>query len=140
MSLVSRDIWGQFLGSQAHDQWNQNKFECWKSEPLSPVGVPAAAWWKFRSKPFEQIILDYDYPFTTPYSGSQTVETNRRIEFEGNNCLKWEDCEEQINLAQLASKEPILFYDELRVDDVLMRSRDTLASESILLLSNSKTC
>ncbi|KAD6795320.1 hypothetical protein E3N88_06216 [Mikania micrantha] len=75
-----------------------------------------------------------------PGGNLEEYQTNRRMEFEGNNCLKWEDCEEQINLAQLASKEPILFYDELRVDDVLMRSRDTLASESILLLSNSKTC
>ncbi|XP_022034409.1 TIP41-like protein isoform X2 [Helianthus annuus] len=117
----------------------------WKNEPLPPVEVPAAAQWKFRSKPFEQIILDYDYTFTTPYSGSETVETSGGVDSEGNNRYKWEDCEEQINVAALTSKEPILFYDEvvlyedeladngvslltvkvLRVDGVLMRLRDT---------------
>lgn len=83
----------------------------WKKEALPPVEVPAAAQWKFRSKPFQQVILDYDYTFTTPYSGSETIE---RADNEGNSsCLKWEDCEEQINVAALASKEPILFYDEV---------------------------
>lgn len=33
---------------------------------------------------------------------------------EGENCsLLWEDCKEQIDLAALASKEHILFYDEV---------------------------
>lgn len=27
--------------------------------------------------------------------------------------LHWEDCDEQIDLAALAAKEPILFYDEV---------------------------
>ncbi|KVH93321.1 TIP41-like protein [Cynara cardunculus var. scolymus] len=118
----------------------------WKKEALPPVEVPAAAQWKFRSKPFQQVILDYDYTFTTPYSGSETVETGSEADSEGNSCcLKWEECEEQINVVALASKEPILFYDEvilyedeladngvslltvkvLRVDGVLMRLRDT---------------
>ncbi|KAL4573142.1 hypothetical protein LXL04_019939 [Taraxacum kok-saghyz] len=82
----------------------------WKKDALPPVEVPAAAQWKFRSKPFEQVILDYDYTFTTPYSGSETVETGSE---ENKGCLKWEDCDEQINVAKLASKEPILFYDEV---------------------------
>lgn len=86
----------------------------WKKEALPPVEVPAAAQWKFRSKPFQQVILDYDYTFTTPYSGSETVETGRGSEIEEHNgCLKWEDCDEQINVAALAPKEPILFYDEV---------------------------
>ncbi|XP_057493413.1 TIP41-like protein isoform X3 [Actinidia eriantha] len=127
----------------------------WKQEALPPVEVPAAAKWKFRSKPFQQVILDYDYTFTTPYCGSETVEINA----EGNCSLYWEECKEEIDVAALASKEPILFYDEvilyedeladngvslltvkvrvmpsswflllrfwLRVDGVLMRLRDT---------------
>lgn len=40
-------------------------------------------------------------------------QTGREAESEGNSCLKWEECEEQINVAALASKEPILFYDEV---------------------------
>lgn len=98
----------------------------WKKERLPPVEVPAAAQWKFRSKPFEQIILDYDYTFTTPYSGSETVE---RTDSEGNNCLKWEECEEQINVAALASKEPILFYDEVILYE------DELADNGVSLLT-----
>ncbi|KAK3035759.1 hypothetical protein RJ639_033461 [Escallonia herrerae] len=102
----------------------------WKQEALPPVEVPAAAKWKFRSKPFQQVILDYDYTFTTPYCGSGTVEINSEhgrgaISGEGSGNLHWEDCEEQIDVVALASKEPILFYDELRVDGVLMRLRDT---------------
>ncbi|TQE01280.1 hypothetical protein C1H46_013096 [Malus baccata] len=41
----------------------------WKKEALPPVEVPAAAQWKFRTKPSQQLIMDYDYTFTTPYSG-----------------------------------------------------------------------
>ncbi|RVW49675.1 TIP41-like protein [Vitis vinifera] len=52
------------------------------------------------SKPFQQVILDYDYTFTTPYCGSQTLE----IEQE---------------------KPLIQFFFQLRVDGVLMRLRDT---------------
>ncbi|XP_055806804.1 TIP41-like protein isoform X4 [Solanum dulcamara] len=121
----------------------------WKHEALSPVEVPAAAKWKFRSKPLQQVVLDYDYTFTTPYCGSETVERNvecgSAIPEEGSSCIQWEDCKEKIDLVALASKEPILFYDEiilyedeladngislltikvLRVDGVLMRLRDT---------------
>lgn len=28
------------------------------------------------SKPDQQVILDYDYTFTTPYRGSETIEMN----------------------------------------------------------------
>ncbi|KAK1414534.1 hypothetical protein QVD17_30280 [Tagetes erecta] len=101
----------------------------WKNEPLPPVEVPAAAQWKFRSKPFEQIILDYDYTFTTPYSGSETVETRGGIDVEGNDHLKWDDCEEQINVAALTSKEPILFYDEVILYE------DELADNGVSLLT-----
>ncbi|KAK9071112.1 hypothetical protein SSX86_009680 [Deinandra increscens subsp. villosa] len=101
----------------------------WKKEPLPPVEVPAAAQWKFRSKPFEQIILDYDYTFTTPYSGSETVESSIGIVSEGNSGLKWEDCDEQINVVKLASKEPILFYDEVILYE------DELADNGVSLLT-----
>ncbi|KAL2537235.1 TIP41-like family protein [Forsythia ovata] len=127
----------------------------WKQESLPPVEVPAAAQWKFRSKPDHQVILDYDYTFTTPYCGSESIETNTK---PGRGAC-WEDCKDQIDMVALASKEPILFYDEvilyedeladngvslltvkvrvmpsgwflllrywLRVDGVLMRLRDT---------------
>ena len=39
----------------------------WKQEALPPVEAPAAAKWKFISNSFQQVILDYDYTFTTPY-------------------------------------------------------------------------
>ncbi|KAA8545807.1 hypothetical protein F0562_020742 [Nyssa sinensis] len=83
-----------------------------------------------QEQPFQQVILDYDYTFTTPYCGSETVEINAekhgRGATSGDCCsIYWEDCKEQIDLVTLASKEPVLFYDELRVAGVLMRLRDT---------------
>ncbi|GMQ01027.1 hypothetical protein CsSME_00047825 [Camellia sinensis var. sinensis] len=104
----------------------------WKQEALPPVEVPAAAKWKFRSQPFQQ--LDYDYTFTTPYCGSQTIEINEELArgatSEDNNCgLYWEDCKEQIDLAALASKEPILFYDEVILYE------DELADSGVSLLT-----
>nr|CAB3498114.1 unnamed protein product [Digitaria exilis] len=50
--------------------------KAWKKEALPPVEVPAAAKWKFRSKPSDQVILDYDYTFTTPYCGSDVTALN----------------------------------------------------------------
>ncbi|KAF4364361.1 hypothetical protein F8388_006938 [Cannabis sativa] len=122
----------------------------WKQEALPPVEVPAAEKWKFRSKPSQQVILDYDYTFTTPYRGSETIEMDateqeREDSSEGTYNLQWEESKEKIDMAALAPKEPILFYDEvilyedeladngvslltvkvLRVDGVLMRLRDT---------------
>ncbi|KAL3538831.1 hypothetical protein ACH5RR_002197 [Cinchona calisaya] len=104
----------------------------WKREALPPVEVPAAAKWKFRSKPSQQVILDYDYTFTTPYCGSETVEMNseqRRTSEESNCNLCWEDCEEQLDLVALASKEPILFYDEVILYE------DELADNGVSLLT-----
>ncbi|XP_058070028.1 TIP41-like protein isoform X2 [Magnolia sinica] len=107
----------------------------WKHERLPPVEVPAAAKWKFRSKPFQQVILDYDYTFTTPYCGSETIEPNSKkngtdtnLE-DGSCCLQWEDCKEQIDLVALASKEPILFYDEVVLYE------DELADNGVSLLT-----
>ncbi|XP_055806808.1 TIP41-like protein isoform X7 [Solanum dulcamara] len=105
----------------------------WKHEALSPVEVPAAAKWKFRSKPLQQVVLDYDYTFTTPYCGSETVERNvecgSAIPEEGSSCIQWEDCKEKIDLVALASKEPILFYDEIILYE------DELADNGISLLT-----
>ncbi|KAK2974517.1 hypothetical protein RJ640_018682, partial [Escallonia rubra] len=106
----------------------------WKQEALPPVEVPAAAKWKFRSKPFQQVILDYDYTFTTPYCGSGTVEINSEhgrgaISGEGSCNLHWEDCEEQIDVVALASKEPILFYDEVILYE------DELADNGVSILT-----
>ncbi|PSS26127.1 TIP41-like protein [Actinidia chinensis var. chinensis] len=106
----------------------------WKEEALPPVEVPAAAKWKFRSKPFQQVILNYDYTFTTPYCGSETREISEQLgsnvtSDEGNCCLYWEDCNEQIDVAALASKEPILFYDEVILYE------DELADNGVSLLT-----
>ena len=32
---------------------------------------------------------------------------------DGTYNIQWEDCDEKIDVAALASKEPILFYDEV---------------------------
>ncbi|PKA52523.1 hypothetical protein AXF42_Ash001503 [Apostasia shenzhenica] len=103
----------------------------WKQESLPPVEVPAAANWKFRSKPFQQIILDYDYTFTTPYSGSETIELNHEKPTSRDACHspKWDDCEERIDVVALSSKEPILFYDEVILYE------DELADNGISLLT-----
>ncbi|KAK4401711.1 TIP41-like protein [Sesamum angolense] len=105
----------------------------WKQEALPPVEVPAAAKWKFRSKPTDQVILDYDYTFTTPYSGSASVEKNSepgRGAAEESSCYAhWEDCQEEIDMVALASKEPILFYDEVILYE------DELADNGVSLLT-----
>ncbi|PIA56675.1 hypothetical protein AQUCO_00700793v1 [Aquilegia coerulea] len=106
----------------------------WKKEGLPPVQVPAAAQWKFRSKLFQQVILDYDYTFTTPYRGSETVETNTEhqiggIAEDGGCNLQWEDSTEQIDVVALSSKEPILFYDEVVLYE------DELADNGVSLLT-----
>ncbi|XP_010271433.1 PREDICTED: TIP41-like protein isoform X1 [Nelumbo nucifera] len=107
----------------------------WKQEALPPVEVPAAAKWKFRSKPFQQVILDYDYTFTTPYCGSEMIDINLEKHLmgatseEGGCCLHWEDSDEQIDLVALANKEPILFYDEVVLYE------DELADNGVSLLT-----
>nr|ALT31516.1 tip41-like protein [Rehmannia glutinosa] len=105
----------------------------WKQEALPPVEVPAAAQWKFRSKPTDQVILDYDYTFTTPYCGSVSIE--KMAESGGgapeeSSCNPhWVDCQEQIDMVALASKEPILFYDEVILYE------DELADNGVSLLT-----
>nr|AHB86965.1 TIP41-like family protein [Sedum alfredii] len=105
----------------------------WKQEALPPVEVPAAAKWKFRSKPLKQVILDYDYTFTTPYCGSETMEVASKQgvrEISDGSCsLQWEDCKEQIDVVAVASKEPILFYDEVILYE------DELADNGVSLLT-----
>ncbi|EXB76646.1 hypothetical protein L484_011491 [Morus notabilis] len=106
----------------------------WKQEALPPVEVPAAAKWKFRSKPAQQVILDYDYTFTTPYRGSETIEMNAtkneiKDVAEVAYNLQWEDCKKQIDVAALTSKEPILFYDEVVLYE------DELADNGVSLLT-----
>ncbi|KAL5993874.1 hypothetical protein ACLOJK_038231 [Asimina triloba] len=116
----------------------------WKQEALPPIEVPAAAKWKFRSKPFQQVILDYDYTFTTPYCGSEAIEprykqTGDEANAEAGTCsLQWEDCEEQIDLVALASKEPILFYDEAGI--LNMTEADLLFFIYIVLASSRLRC
>lgn len=42
-----------------------------------PLAVFITFFWKqICSKPSEQVILDYDYTFTTPYCGSGTIEVH----------------------------------------------------------------
>eukprot|EP00850_Spirogloea_muscicola_P003609 SM000014S00397 [mRNA] locus=s14:1148346:1151401:+ [translate_table: standard] len=45
----------------------------WRAEGLPPVQVPAAARWLDRSKPSRELIMDYDYTYTTPYHGSEQL-------------------------------------------------------------------
>uniref|UniRef100_A0A803NNP8 TIP41-like protein n=1 Tax=Cannabis sativa TaxID=3483 RepID=A0A803NNP8_CANSA len=106
----------------------------WKQEALPPVEVPAAEKWKFRSKPSQQVILDYDYTFTTPYRGSETIEMDateqeREDSSEGTYNLQWEESKEKIDMAALAPKEPILFYDEVILYE------DELADNGVSLLT-----
>lgn len=93
-----------------------DSLKAWKHEALPPVEVPAAAKWKFRSKPSDQVILDYDYTFTTPYNGSDALVQNPdsiQTSLDEPRNLCWEDSEDRIDLVALSAKEPILFYDEV---------------------------
>ncbi|THG19813.1 hypothetical protein TEA_018567 [Camellia sinensis var. sinensis] len=106
----------------------------WKQEALPPVQVPAAANWKFRSKSFQLVMLDYDYTFTTPYCGSETVEINAKLgreatSKEGNCSLHWEECKEELDMVALAPIESILFYDEVTLYE------DELADNGVSLLT-----
>ncbi|KAL7236494.1 hypothetical protein ACSBR1_019730 [Camellia fascicularis] len=106
----------------------------WKQEALPPVQVPAAANWKFRSKSFQLVMLDYDYTFTTPYCGSETVEINAKLgrgatSKEGNCSLHWEECKEELDTVALAPIESILFYDEVTLYE------DELADNGVSLLT-----
>ncbi|XP_048635181.1 TIP41-like protein isoform X3 [Brassica napus] len=98
----------------------------WKQEGLPPVEVPAAAKWKFRSKPSQQVILDYDYTFTTPYCGSGVVEKDQET------VVLYEDELADNGVSLLTVKVRVMpsswflllrFW--LRVDGVLMRLRET---------------
>ncbi|KAL3614260.1 TIP41-like protein [Castilleja foliolosa] len=105
----------------------------WKQEALPPVEVPAAAKWKFRSESNDPVKLDYDYTFTTPYCGSASVEKIAESESGASEKSSynphWVDCREQINMVALASKEPILFYDEVVLYE------DELADNGVSLLT-----
>ncbi|KAJ8533639.1 hypothetical protein K7X08_006963 [Anisodus acutangulus] len=43
----------------------------------------------------------------------QLGQCESAIPDEGSSCIQWEDCMEKIDLVALASKEHILFYDEI---------------------------
>ncbi|KAH9301510.1 hypothetical protein KI387_013093, partial [Taxus chinensis] len=135
-------VFGESLLELVHEETgikiHFNAFDAllgWKEESLPPVEVPAAAKWKFRSKPSQQVILDYDYTFTTPYSGSAVIEPSRsQIEMEmppkeTNQTPKWVECDDRINLVALQSKDPILFYDEVVLYE------DELADNGVSLLT-----
>ncbi|KAL8188913.1 hypothetical protein R6Q57_029433 [Mikania cordata] len=83
----------------------------WKREPLPPVEVPVLP---------SGNLEDYDYTFTTPYSGSQIVEV-----------ILYEDelADNGVSLLTVKSLRVmptwfLLLRFWLRVDDVLMRLRD----------------
>lgn len=48
------------------------------------------------------------------YAAFDVKQVEAKAKPEGEASLKWENCEEQIDLAALSLKEPILFYDEVR--------------------------
>eukprot|EP00250_Pteridium_aquilinum_P011012 c19780_g3_i2 orf=331-1275(-) len=102
----------------------------WKKEGLPPVQVPAAAKWKSRSKPSDEIVLDYDYTFTTSYSGSEAIEcTGQAAESSSGLKLEWADTEDHIDLVSLQARDPILFYDEVVLYE------DELADNGVSLLT-----
>ncbi|KAI5084077.1 hypothetical protein GOP47_0000246 [Adiantum capillus-veneris] len=100
----------------------------WKEEGLPPVEVPAAAKWKMRSKPSEEIVLDYDYTFTTSYSGSESFACSTDSQAEGLK-LEWSETEDHIDLVSLQARDPIVFYDEVVLYE------DELADNGVSLLT-----
>lgn len=115
----------------------------WKKEDLPAVEVPAAAKWKDRSQPSLEILMNYDYTFTTPYCGSETIETTieldgGEISKEGTSSICWEDCEEKIDVSALAPKEPIIFYDEVILyEDELSDNGTSLLTVKVRVMPNS---
>jgi type 2A phosphatase activator TIP41 len=106
----------------------------WRQESLPPVEVPAAAKWKFRSKPNQEVILDYDYTFTTPYRGSDEClqveeEEEEERQLTPNGVVEWVQSSEKIDMVALQARDPILFYDEVVLYE------DELADNGVALLS-----
>lgn len=100
----------------------------WKEEGLPPVEVPAAAKWKMRSKPSEEIVLDYDYTFTTSYSGSESLAISSNSQADSLK-LEWSETEDRIDLVSLQARDPILFFDEVVLYE------DELADNGVSLLT-----
>lgn len=59
------------------------------------------------SKPFQQVILDYDYTFTTPYSGSETIDLDMEQVSHRHSSLKF------TNLPLVAFKTMIFSFEFL---------------------------
>eukprot|EP00271_Cylindrocystis_brebissonii_P006945 TRINITY_DN19919_c0_g1_i1.p1 TRINITY_DN19919_c0_g1~~TRINITY_DN19919_c0_g1_i1.p1 ORF type:complete len:299 (+),score=47.43 TRINITY_DN19919_c0_g1_i1:336-1232(+) len=98
----------------------------WVDEKLPPVRIPAANLWLDRMKPKQELLLDYDYTFTTSYCGSERLLNPPSVAPAHSNAGP---CEERIDWALLERRDPILFYDEVILYE------DELADNGIALCS-----
>ncbi|KAG9155624.1 hypothetical protein Leryth_017033 [Lithospermum erythrorhizon] len=107
------------LASRTLQQWEEKLETCHLPEmvfgdsSLTLKHIDSGIKFYFSAFDALQLILDYDYTFTTPYCGSQTVEVNHEDQITTARSLHWEDCQDQIDVISLSSREPILFYDEI---------------------------
>ena len=89
----------------------EDALRAWRSDMPTPVRVFMASQWK-QSKKAEMeahnaISIDYDWTFTTPYSGTAT---------QADSALSsdvWAETSEQFDRTLLTNRDPILFYDEI---------------------------
>ncbi|KAK9836974.1 hypothetical protein WJX81_003867 [Elliptochloris bilobata] len=87
----------------------------WKADALPPTRVEKAqGWLHARRADVESsgaVALDYDWTYTTTYSGS--VHRERDSSNGAGPALEWAPSTEQLNRAPLLARDPILFYDEV---------------------------
>ncbi|KAH7296732.1 hypothetical protein KP509_26G036700 [Ceratopteris richardii] len=149
LNMITRDRWEHMLGTSHLPEmvFGDNSLELvhkdsglrihfnafdalrsWKEEGLPPVEVSAAAQWKMRSKPSKEIVLDYDYTFTTSYSGSEAFISSSNTQADSSK-FQWLETDEEIDLISLKARDPILFYDEVVLYE------DELADNGVSLLT-----
>ncbi|KAK9807419.1 hypothetical protein WJX73_003755 [Symbiochloris irregularis] len=94
----------------------QDALRCWRELDLPPVQVGhAEQWTQARHQDIKQhmaVTLNYDWTYTTPYSGTVQPEAAKGSSASGK-AATWEQSTEAIDKALLLSRDPILFYDEV---------------------------
>ncbi|KAA3488639.1 TIP41-like protein [Gossypium australe] len=106
-------------------------FSGWKHEGLPPVEVPSPAQWKFRSKPFQQVILEYD-------CGSDMVELDSDKVTQGKKFQRGAQASigriAHCGLMSLRSHEKNQFFSVVLYEDELADNKVSLLTVKVCYL------
>ncbi|CAK0787812.1 hypothetical protein CVIRNUC_011034 [Coccomyxa viridis] len=90
--------------------------QAWHADDRPPVRVDAAdAWMRSRERDVQAsgaLSLDYDWTYTTQYSGSLQQDSLPGVSSAGSD-WEWVPTTEQLDKSMLMARDPILFYDEI---------------------------